>query len=410
MPPPDFTDISDLKNLLRSKCEHEIPLESCLEARCREIRKLILEVNRNPDGFDLHDERVFNKKVFSNFIAKKHGGGGLGYRAGLPYDYKTAQAMRQWGVLSERQAKIVGYLDPTEESWEKGEQPKSEIWQQIASRLGCSSRTVRRDFQKVKDLLSQVKESDAHDYPPGSILIKKEKGSRRKSYWITRQVQFLNWKRTLFELLTDRKTINKLLRDPNRKSYQIVRRPIRSSPMNRMVGELIRVFAQRVSNPESLPPKGVSIEDWHHNIKRAKALLKHRTGPLTGYGVFKILAPKYKLCMTCGTPMPLGFRYQGRAITKARDFCNEACGKKFERKRKGALRLLAEGKSDNEVVRQTGLYPAYLRKIKGEDSRSDSLDEMATPLARPKKRKRNLPGDVKELKDISPEKIIMARK
>ena len=62
--------------------------------------------------------------------------------------------------------------------------------------------------------------------------------------------------------------------------------PIPSSPVNWLFGELIRVFANAVTDPERLPPEGINVSDWEYNVRRARRILagkKHLTGLWTAH-------------------------------------------------------------------------------------------------------------------------------
>src|SRR5262249_37668384 len=108
-----------------------------------------------------------------------------------------------------------------------------------------------------------------------------------------------------------------------------------SSRVNWLFGELIRVFANQVPEPESVPPEGISAADWEYNVRRARRILERKhPGPWAPLEVYRALGRDARLCGACRTFRIRGFRINGRRITRARKFCDEACKMKAERRRK----------------------------------------------------------------------------
>jgi len=115
------------------------------------------------------------------------------------------------------------------------------------------------------------------------------------------------------------------------------RTPILSSRVNWLFGELIRVFANQVSEPEHMPPEGIVAADWEYNVRRARRILERKhSGPWTPLEVYRALGRGARLCGTCRTFLIRGFRINGRRITRARKFCDDACKMKAERREKNS--------------------------------------------------------------------------
>ena len=118
------------------------------------------------------------------------------------------------------------------------------------------------------------------------------------------------------------------------------RTPIPSSPVNRLFAALIRQFAGELRKDEFVCPTGVSASDWEFNLRRAQRILEgknHSTGPWTASEVAKKLVRGGRLCRGCRTYLIRGFRINGRKITRAREYCDDACKMKAERRKKRRL-------------------------------------------------------------------------
>ena len=63
----------------------------------------------------------------------------------------------------------------------------------------------------------------------------------------------------------------------------------------------------------------------------------HSTGPWTAAEVAKKLVRGVRLCGACRTFLIRGFRINGRQITRAREFCDDACKMKAERRKNRGL-------------------------------------------------------------------------
>ena len=109
-----------------------------------------------------------------------------GNRSGLPYDHLTIRAMHQFGALSDRQAKIGHILLDLPQGGKK-----QSIWEQIARTLGCSSKTVKREWERINTRLAEKKHVY---YPLGSIVAIKTRGQRVLQYWLAHEVRFRNWR------------------------------------------------------------------------------------------------------------------------------------------------------------------------------------------------------------------------
>jgi hypothetical protein len=158
-------------------------------------------------------------------------------------------------------------------------------------------------------------------------------------------VQFGEWGREWSELITDPKVI----RDLRRQRAPMIRSnntPVPSSPVNQLFGELIRYFASDLPKSEHVPPVGVSAHDWEFNVRRAQRVLagkKHLTGPWTALEVARKLVRGGRLCSACRTFLIRGFRINGRTISRAREYCDDACKTRAERRKK---RMAARKSSD----------------------------------------------------------------
>jgi hypothetical protein len=147
------------------------------------------------------------------------------------------------------------------------------------------------------------------------------RGERGLRYYRMHSVQFGEWRREL-----------------RRQCVPIIRTdktPVLSSSVNQLFGELIRYFGSNVPKSEQALPIGMSASDWEFNVDRAQRLLagkKHLTGPWTALEVARKLVRGGRLCGGCRTFLIGGFRINGRRITRARQFCDDACKMRAERR------------------------------------------------------------------------------
>jgi hypothetical protein len=209
-------------------------------------------------------------------------------------------------------------------------------WDAIGQKIGCSGKTVEREFRTLveKFFKSRSKNADGDGY--STAIEAHIRGERKPRYYRRHSVCFGEWKREWSELITDKKVIRELrLQDlPINRSYKT---PILSSRINWLFGELIRVFANEVAEPEHLPPEDINEADWEYNVRRARRLLERKhPGPWTALEVYRTLGRGARLCGACRTFLIRGFRITGRRITRARKFCDDACKMKAERREKNS--------------------------------------------------------------------------
>lgn len=341
-----------------SECTHGQPWDSCHEADCQEIWQLYQQAlleERREEADRVYAQRARKRrgKKKSEFeIALETTGASNAednetsvadeeanpepepprarklFREIFP-DEITLRAAVQFRAVTLRQGELLeAYLESDDGL------PDYKRWDAIGRKIACSGRTVEREFQKLVEKFF-VEKSKSESAAAGAIELVHVRGERKPRYYRRHTVQFGEWKRNWSELITDRKTIRDLRRRrvPMIQSNKI---PIPSSPVNWLFGELIRVFGNAVPNPERLPSEGISASDWEYNIRRARRLLagkKHLTGPWTPLEVAKKLVRGGRLCRGCRTYLIRGFRINGRRITRAREFCDEACKMRAERRK-----------------------------------------------------------------------------
>ena len=341
-------------------CVHGRQWQSCRDSACREIWGIAQEQakeyaqeeklaavakrvarEREEEEGDLEARKKQTeinqeKRMVAEWECSEKGGG-YTTRPGLPYDRITVRAMRQYGALNERQAKIVLRLI------ELGGKKRSSVWSEIGKDLGCSARTVRREVSRIDEQLSQRKlasRANQSEYPPGSIVIVKTRGERAPQYWLTHQLKFRNWTQSWRELLPNTASTRRLLRD-GRPVYRSAQIPVRQSPMNRLFGALIKEFGQEFSEPSSQLPLGSEwppaefAKDWAFNVQRAKKILlkKYPGGSWSASQVYSALGKGYVLCRNCRTSILKGFRLGGRLTTRRAKFCDDACKMTWQRKK-----------------------------------------------------------------------------
>jgi len=351
-----------------SHCTHGKRWDLCEMADCREIWELLQQQReeRSRDEWDwshpdLVEKKRGKKSQYEIALEQKQsdrviGSDDTGVKAAngddLPDpipardlrkifpDAITLRAAVQFRAITLRQAQVLkGYFDSDQGL------PDQKRWAAIGEKIGWSGKTVEREFLALVEKFLKAKGTT--DEPRASIEVVHVRGERRPRYYRRHSQQFGEWKREWKELITDREVIRQLRKDGNLMD-QSEQTPIPSSPVNRLFGALIRQLANDLPKDESVRPQEISASDWEFNLRRAQRLLagkKHLTGPWTASEVAKKLARGGRLCRGCRTYLIRGFRINGRKITRAREYCDDACKMRAERRKK----KMAVRKSQNAM-------------------------------------------------------------
>jgi hypothetical protein len=205
-------------------------------------------------------------------------------------------------------------------------------WAAIGKRLGVSGKTVERRFRRlVEKFLTQKPPSGESTHTVKTTHIR---GDRQLQYHHRRSIQIGEYRRFSWELITDKKLIQELRRQPPPmiRSNQIA---VPLSPVNAMFAAVINRLATD-SEREVVLPAGIGESDLEFNVTRAKRVLaskKGLAGPWTRLETAKKLVRGAGLCRACRTFLIRGFRIGGRKITRARQFCDDSCKMKTERRK-----------------------------------------------------------------------------
>ena len=280
------------------QCEHGIAWEACESANCQEIWRLYqraiqeesreradwvatqrarasrgkkksqydlaLEESRIADGED-HDIKASEDDEQEPEI---HSGAKL-LRNIFP-DEITLRAAVQFRAVTLRQAELLeAYFDSDEGL------ANYKRWDAIGRKIGCSGKTVGREFRVLVEKFLKSEESGAGDGYSTAISVVHIRGERKLRYYRNHSVRFGEWKREWSELITDKKVIRELDRE-RVPMTRFNKTPILSSRVNWLFGELIRVFANQVPEPERVPPEGISAADWEYNVRRARHILERK--------------------------------------------------------------------------------------------------------------------------------------
>jgi hypothetical protein len=343
------------------QCEHGIAWEACESANCQEIWRLYqraiqeesreradwvatqrarasrgkkksqydlaLEESRIADGED-HDIKASEDDEQEPEI---HSGAKL-LRNIFP-DEITLQAAVQFRAVTLRQAELLeAYFDSDEGL------ANYKRWDAIGRKIGCSGKTVEREFRNLVGKFLKSKKSEGGDGHSTAIEVAHIRGERQPHYWRRHCVRFGQWKREWSELITDRDVIRQL-RQQAVPMIRSEKTPVRSSPINGLFGALIRQFGSDLPKNDIRLPKEVSADDWEFNLRRARRILERKHAePWTTLEVYYALGRGARVCGACRTFLIRGFRINGRRITRARQFCDEACKMKAERRKKNSTR------------------------------------------------------------------------
>jgi hypothetical protein len=291
----------------KTKSQYEIALEN---ARVSKSEDCEIKAADNRDESQL--ESVGNRKRFPNLFP----------------DEITLRAAVQFRAVTPRQEQLLkAYLESDEGL------PNYKRWDAIGQKIGCSGKTVEREFRTLVKKFLRTKNKNAGSGSEVGIEALHIRGERRPRYYRKHSIQFGEWRRDWSEPITDEKVIRELRRQrsPIVRSHGI--RSL-SSPVNQLFGELIAEFAGDLPERERVPPKGMSVSDWEYNMRRARRILagkNHCSGPWTAAEVYRKLGRGSRLCAACGTFLIRGFRINGRRITRAKQFCDDACKMRSQR-------------------------------------------------------------------------------
>jgi hypothetical protein len=111
---------------------------------------------------------------------------------------------------------------------------------------------------------------------------------------------------------------------------------IGSSPMNDLHARL----ALAIYSQDERCPQGFNRKDWKKNLLRAKDLIGKRKLTTDDIGeITTAIIPRRRekdwrkqLCGWCHTPLLVGHFLDGRQITRAKEFCSDACKMNWTRR------------------------------------------------------------------------------
>jgi hypothetical protein len=352
---------SDLSSL---RCKHGELLQSCTLDGCPEIYALYQESVQEK-------QRELNDRIYAEIAKRKRGKtksefeivleqSGVSkrenYELKLPEEFSEAmaapevprklfrivfademalRAVLQSRLLTVRQMCLLkAYLVSDDE-------PDYKRWNAIGRRLGVSGRTVEREFRRLVEKL--LRSESVSSEPIGAIKAVHIRGERQLCYYRRQPSQVGEWWRRKWKLITDKKLIRELRQEPA-SMMRSNRVEIPLSPVNTMFALLIGRLS---SDPqgEFVLPEDVSESDWEFNVSHAKHLLagkKGLIGPGSRLEIAKKLVRGARLCRGCRTFLIRGFRIHGSKITRAREYCDDACKMRAARRESKRQHLVCD--------------------------------------------------------------------
>ena len=283
------------------KSEYDVAIEKYSVSKYQDPEKIL----------ENQSKREVSRKLFRNIFA----------------DEMTFRAALQYRVLKLSQVCLIkAYLDSDDEL------PNYKRFDAIGKRLGISGKTAERRFQY---LVGKFLKTNAETCDESETRVINVRGERRPRYYRRRSVQFGEWRRDMYESITDRQTISQIRREPapvppTRKTYTL------SSPVDGLFAALISQLSSDCQG-ELVLPEEVSASDWELNVSWAEFVLagkKGLTGPWSQSEIAKRLVRGARLCRGCRGYLIRGFRINGRRITRAREYCDNACKMRAERRKK----------------------------------------------------------------------------
>jgi hypothetical protein len=294
------------KKRRKGKSQYEIALEKSRVSKVEDYELKLPEDVKAESQLEPADSR----KLFRNIFP----------------DEMTIRAAVQFRVLTPRQASLLrAYLSSDDDL------VKYKRWDEIGTKIGWSGKTVEREFQKLVSKFLRSRETS--DNSGALIKVVHVRGERKPRYYRIRSIQIGEWRRDWSELITDKRIIRGLRRNAT-PMIRLEKTRVLSSPVNRLFGALIRHFASDLPAGD-VRPYDVTVHDWEYNLRKAERLLKRKSpGPWTALEVYYALGRGTRSCRACRTFLIRGFRIGGRKITRAREFCDNACKVRADRRKK----------------------------------------------------------------------------
>jgi hypothetical protein len=339
------------------RCEHGELLESCKVDGCAEIWLLYQDaVDEKRREYDqwvytqnakrkrrktksefeiaLEKSRVFKREDYEPTLPEEILKTGLEPEVprklfqNIFADETTFRVALQFRVLKLSEVCLIkAYLASDQEL------PDSKRWAAIGKRLGVSGKTVERRFRLLVEKL--LKPKPVSSQPTGTIKAVHVRGERRLQYYRKRSIQIGEWRRDWWELITDKRLIRELCRQPPPmiRSNQIA---VPLSPVNAMSAALIERLASDCQG-EFLLPEDVSESDLEFNVSQAKRMLAGKTGltgPRSRLEIAKKLVRGANRCGACRSDLIRGFWISGRKITRVREYCDDSCKMRAARRKR----------------------------------------------------------------------------
>jgi hypothetical protein len=196
-----------------------------------------------------------------------------------------------------------------------------ETWKEVGKILDITVRAARRLADP-----DRFGPSRPSDLVHGTVIGRRISGEKKVRYLKVRKDKFKNWERTLLEPISE--PVAKPNIDPAIQKY------VRQSPMRELYAALIGHFSRKGFRT---PPPEVSAAEWKFNLKHAKRILlknRRRLLGLSPLDIYRSLGRGKKLCPGCRTPILVGFRLGGELITRRKNYCDDICKKKAQRRAK----------------------------------------------------------------------------
>jgi hypothetical protein len=290
------------KSRRKSKSQYEIALEEPHVLRREDYEiKLPEELAENQSEAD-------QRKLFRNVFP----------------DENTIRAAVQFGALTLRQASLLEAYFESDETL-----PLYKRWDSIGEKISWSRKTVEREFEVLVGRFLRRAASRERGAVIEAVHVR---GERQPRYYRKHSIQIGEWRREWSELIIDKKIIRELRRNAM-PMVRLKKTPIRSSPVNRLFGALIRHFASDLPAGD-VRPYDVTVHDWEYNLRKAERLLKRKSpGPWTALEVYYALGRGAGLCRACRTFLIRGFRINGGRITRAKEFCDDSCKMRAARRK-----------------------------------------------------------------------------
>jgi hypothetical protein len=209
-------------------------------------------------------------------------------------------------------------------------------WRVVARLAGGSPDRARRELGPAFHRWHAVCGPNDQLVPESQTTITRVRGIRQPDVWRRHTFRLGSREMSWSERVTDLTERRAALAT----HHSLLKRNLRQLPTTTMrsLTTALALHLAGLKIPDDAATKRLKDSaDWSHNLAWAERKLKRArsrtTRPITSVAdILRVLAGTDPLCRACHTPILAGCRIGGRMVSRAREFCCDACKMQMRRK------------------------------------------------------------------------------